>query len=100
MKCQQETNHTMKKIPKQLEWNNTIYDFKCNKGNTICYVSNPSDSWGCNGKVIIVEYRPNKRPKDSFYVLYSIDSYVSFMEQSIMSVNRIKQDRMAIPIWE
>ena len=90
MKCQQETKNTIKNIPKRLKWYNTIYEFSQNKGNTLCYLSNEGDS-------IIVEYRPNRRYIDSFYVLFYLTAYCNLFDEAKIDSNKIFVDRMAKP---
>ena len=84
--------------PERLEWNGTIYKFRCNKANTLCYVSNPDTRWDGDGRAIIIEYRPTKRLRDRFYVLYSISGYGNCFNTAIISVDKINKDRMAKPV--
>lgn len=84
--------------PERLEWNGTIYEFKCNKANTLCYVSNPAIYWEDSERSIIVEYRPTKSLKERFYVLYSLASYKKSNDVSGINVDIISGNRMAKPL--
>lgn len=84
--------------PEKLEWNGIIYKFKCNKANTLCYVSNLETRWDGEGRAIIIEYRQTKRLKERFYVLYSISGYANCFDTTTISVDKITKDRMAKPL--
>ena len=76
-------------VPEKLKWNNQVYYFVCNKGQTLLYsTGNERNGYYDNTEVIIIEHRKHMNPYDQFYVLYHINSY-NVGEGTGINVNKI-----------
>lgn len=70
----------------KITWNNTTYEFKSSKHNILVYVAEGKylfDDWREDAEILIVEFRPDKRENDAYYVLHSlsIDEYNPYVPQ-------------------
>lgn len=59
----------------KITWDNTVYEFKNAKHNIMVYVAEGQyhyDDWRDDAEILIVEFRPDKRENDAYYVLHQI----------------------------
>ena len=59
----------------KITWNDKTYEFKSSKHNVLIYVSEGRyyfDDWRENANILVVEFRPDKRENDAYYVLHDI----------------------------
>lgn len=85
----------MEEFAKKLEFLGEIYEYSHAKKNVLTYISQPIvhySDWEENGGILIVQYRPEKKGKDKYYVLHQIvvTTYGKIIHNDISAVqNRI-----------
>lgn len=65
----------MEEFAKKLEFLGEIYEYSHAKKNVLTYISQPHcyySDWEEDGGILVVQYRPEKKGKDKYYVLHQI----------------------------
>lgn len=81
----------------KITWDCKVYEFKKSKHNILVYVAEGKylyDDWREDAEILIVEFRPDKRENDAYYVLHKIivdeyNPYIPHIEDISNCSNRL-----------
>lgn len=90
-------------VAQTVEFNHCLYTYSHAKHNVLVYEYQPTVEWGgeySDGGILIVEYRPEKREKERYYVLHSLNIWGGsgkFTHSNLKQLCAKRGNRFAIP---